>query len=129
MFLIVLTFCGSQLKVKVSIVNDVYRNSMKNYESKLSYSMYLLHPMLMQIAYGNQFVVPVHFSDFKPVLMYLGEQFMRFFNLVKIWCNLRFSADGYDMVNLLLFGYRSTVDEFGKNAHGMKQNVYIIYFQ
>lgn len=127
MFLIVLTFCGSQLKVKVSIVND--RNSMKNYESKLSYSMYLLHPMLMQIAYGNQFVVPVHFSDFKPVLMYLGEQFMRFFNLVKKWCNLRFSADGYDMVNLLLFGYRSTVDEFGKNAHGMKQNVYIIYFQ
>ena len=76
MFLIVLTFCVSQLKVKVSIVND--RNSMKNYESKLSYSMYLLHPMLMQIAYGNQFVVPVHFSDFKPVLMYLGEQFMRF---------------------------------------------------
>ena len=35
--------------------------------------MYLLHPMLMQIAYGNQFVVPVHFSDFKPVLMYLGK--------------------------------------------------------
>ena len=128
MFLIVLTFCGSQLKVKVSIVNDVYRNSMKNYESKLSYSMYLLHPMLMQIAYGNQFVVPVHFSDFKPVLMYLGEQCV-FLNLVKKWCNLRFSADGYDMVNLLLFGYRSTVDEFGKNAHGMKQNVYIIYFQ
>ena len=128
MFLIVLTFCGSQLKVKVSIVNDVYRNSMKNYESKLSYSMYLLHPMLMQIAYGNQFVVPVHFSDFKPVLMYLGEQCV-FLNLVKKWCNLRFSADGYDMVNLLLFGYRSTVDKFGKNAHGMKQNVYIIYFQ
>ena len=90
--------------------------------------MYLLHPMLMQIAYGNQFVVPVHFSDFKPVLMYLGEQCV-FLNLVKKWCNLRFSADGYDMVNLLLFGYRSTVDKFGKNAHGMKQNVYIIYFQ
>ena len=124
--MIVLTFCVSQLKVKVSIVND--RNSMKNYESKLSYSMYLLHPMLMQIAYGNQFVVPVHFSDFKPVLMYLGEQCV-FLNLVKKWCNLRFSADGYDMVNLLLFGYRSTVDKFGKNAHGMKQNVYIIYFQ
>ena len=48
-------------------------NVMKYHESKLSYSMYLLHPMLMQIAYGNQFVVPVHFSDFKPVLMYFGE--------------------------------------------------------
>ena len=49
---------------------------MKYHESKLSYSMYLLHPMLMQIAYGNQFVVPVHFSDFKPVLMYFGEYFL-----------------------------------------------------
>ena len=101
----------------------------KYHESKLSYSMYLLHPMLMQIAYGNQFVVPVHFSDFKPVLMYLGEYFVGF--NFQSYSNhiLRFSADGNDMVNLLLFGYRSTADKFRKNVDGMKQNVNIIYFQ
>ena len=103
---------------------------MKYHKSKLSYSMYLLHPMLMQIAYGNQFVVPVHFSDFKPVLMYFGEFFLIFLSchiMGVIFYDsyskhyLRFPADGYDMVNLLLFGYRSTTDKFRTNVDGMKQ--------
>lgn len=34
--------------------------------------MYLLHPVIMMIAYGNQFVTPWHFSDFKGVIYYLG---------------------------------------------------------
>ena len=42
--------------------------------------------------------------------------------------NFRLSVNGYDMVDLLLFGYRSTIDEFRKNAYGIK-NVNIIYFQ
>ena len=37
-----------------------------------SYSMYLLHPMLMQVAYAGQFVVPVHYSDLKPIILYFG---------------------------------------------------------
>ena len=40
--------------------------------SKLSYVMYLLHPLLMGVAYGNQFVVPWHFNDLKGVIYYLG---------------------------------------------------------
>lgn len=43
--------------------------------------------------------------------------------------NFRFSADGNDMVNLFLFGYRSTTDKFRTNADGMTQSVNIIYFQ
>ena len=101
----------------------------ENRESKLSYSMYLLHPMLMQIAYGNQFVVPVHFSDFKPVLMYFGEFFVDFNEQSDSNHYLRFSADGNDLVNLLLFGYRSTTDKLRTNVNGMKQSVNIIYFQ
>ena len=46
--------------------------------SKLSYSMYLLHPILMKIAYGDQFVVPWHLSLLKSVIMYFGFLMLAF---------------------------------------------------
>ena len=33
--------------------------------------MYLLHPVIMMVAYGNQFVVPWHFNDFKVCDIYI----------------------------------------------------------
>merc|ERR1712062_521419 len=46
--------------------------------SKLSYSMYLLHPILMKIAYGSTFVVPWHLTFLEGLLMFFGYLVLAF---------------------------------------------------
>ena len=47
--------------------------------SKLSYVMYLLHPILQTSFYGNHLVSPPHMGDYISTLLFLGFFMMTFF--------------------------------------------------
>ena len=73
------SYFNNDLKGGAGFIGPILEWDLWSVISKLSYSMYLLHPLLLDLSYTGQFIVPVHLSDLKPFILYLGFLMMTMF--------------------------------------------------